>query len=244
VFAEHGFSVVLSARRADRLNALAKELRQSHGVDTMAIAADLSDVTAPQQIFDATEERGIAIDALCNNAGIGSRGKFGEVAWSDHAAFIQVMVTAVAHLTHLYEPGMRARGYGRIVNVASLAALMPGTPGRTLYGAAKSFVVRFSEALAAEHHDSGVHVTAVCPGFTYSEFHDVAGTREEVSQLPSVMWMDADTVARQAYDAVMAGDVLLVNGAPNKLLSTAARMLPQKWAWRLFAGQARKMKRG
>ena len=239
VFAAEGFDVVLTARRQARLEAVAGELERDFGVKTCVISADLADPAAPAEIFAETERRKIDVAALVNNAGLGSRGYYREVSWADHAAFLQVLVTAVAHLTHLNEPGMTERRYGRIVNVASMAGLIPGSPGRTLYGAAKAFVVRFSEALAAEHAGDNVYVTAVCPGFTHSEFHDVAGTREQVSKLPDFMWMDADVVAEQAYEAVMAGVPLLVNGTPNKALAAVARLLPANVAWRLVARQAK-----
>jgi short-subunit dehydrogenase len=121
---------------------------------------------------------------------------------------------------------MVARGYGRVVNVASLAALVPGAAGHTLYAACKSFLVRFSESLAHEVRGAGVHVTAICPGFTYSEFHDRTGTRDLVSRLPRWMWMDADTVARQGYDAVMAGTLVYVNGRVNRTIAAIVKYLP------------------
>ena len=118
---------------------------------------------------------------------------------------LNVMVMAVSELTYRLLPGMIERRYGRIVNVASLAGLVPAPAGHTLYAATKAFAIKFSEALAHEGRPHGVHVTAVCPGFTLSEFHDVTGTRAQVSKLPSWMWMDAPTVARQGFDAVMDG---------------------------------------
>ncbi len=227
VLAKQGFDVVLTARREERLTTLASELQRDHGVRAEVLVADLADVGAPQAIFDELEDRQIEIDVLVNNAGFGSKASFGDSPWLHHAEFIQVLVTSLVHLTHLFEPGMVRRGYGRILNVASIAGLMPGTPRRTLYGAAKAFVIKFSEALAGEHLDDGVHVTAVCPGFTYSEFHDVVGNRDKVGQLPAWLWMDADTVAEQGYAAVMRGKPVWVNGLPNQAITTLMRLTPQ-----------------
>jgi hypothetical protein len=241
VFAEHGFSVVLTARRQERLRALAAELERDHRVETAVIPADLADPAAPERIFARTTDLGIHVAALVNNAGFGARGFFHDLGWTDHAALLQVMITAVVHLTHLYQPAMTRRGFGRILNVASVAGLMPGMPGRTLYGASKAFVVKFSEALAEEHRGDGVHVTAVCPGFTYSEFHDVVGNRAQVSRLPSLMWMDADTVARQAYHAVEVNRPVLVNGGVNAAITTLARLLPPVAARRILARQSRNL---
>jgi short-subunit dehydrogenase len=238
VFAEHGFSLVLSARREDRLRELARELEDRHGVGTLVVPDDLADPLAPQRIYQACETKGVTVDALVNNAGYGARNSFSDAPWRDHAAFLQVLVTSVVHLTHLFQPGMVERGWGRILNVASIAGLLPGAPRRTLYGPAKAFVVKFSEALALEHNGDGVHVTAVCPGFTYSEFHDVVGNREQVSRLPKFLWMDADTVARQGYAAVMRGDPVYVNGAVNRAVSALSRLMPQRAARVLIRRQS------
>ena len=119
--------------------------------------------------------------------------------WQTHADFIQVLMVAPTHLCHLLLPGMRERGYGRIVNVASLAGLIPGTPGHTLYAAAKSYLIKFSQSLALENRDAGVNVCALCPGFTYSEFHDVTGARESVEDA------GVDVVARRRRGAGRTG---------------------------------------
>jgi uncharacterized protein len=243
VFAANGFDLVITARRADRLNALAEELRSTHGCGVHVIAADLADPAAPARIFDELAESGVVIDALVNNAGYGLPGRFLHVSWNDHRDFIQVMVTAVADLCYRFAPGMAERRRGWIINVASTAGLVPGSAGHTLYGAVKSLVVRFSESLAHELGPRGVNVTALCPGFTYSEFHDVNGMRGQVSQLPKWMWMDADTVARQAYGAVMRGDIVYVNGAVNKMMIALARYTPEWLVNRFLRRFSKKFRR-
>jgi hypothetical protein len=140
---------------------------------------------------------------------------------------LQVMVNGLAELTHRLLPGMIERQYGRIINVASLAGLVPAPAGHTLYAASKALVIKFSEALSHEVIRHGVHVTALCPGFTVTEFHDVLGTREQMRSLPSWMWMDAPTVARQGFDAVMAGTPIYVNGRVNRTIALLVRYLPQ-----------------
>src|SRR5690606_20127117 len=114
----------------------------------------------------------------------------------------QVMQTGVAELCHRFLPAMEAAGYGRILNIASLAGLVPASAGHTLYGPNKAWLIRFSETLALECRERGVHVTAICPGFTWSEFHDVNGMRGNVSKLPGYLWQDAESVARIGVDAV------------------------------------------
>ena len=195
VFAANGFDLVLTARRADRLESLARDLRAAHHCAVHVIAADLADPAAPARIFQDVTAAGLSIDALVNNAGYGLPGRFLESSWEQHRDFVQVMVNAVADLCHKFAPGMVDRKRGWIINVGSLAGLVPGSAGHTLYGASKSLVIRFSQSLALELLPHGVHVTALCPGFTYSEFHDVNGMRGQVGQLPGWMWMDADTVA-------------------------------------------------
>jgi uncharacterized protein len=233
-FAEHlasdGFDLVLTARRQQRLEDLAQAIERKHGVRAQVISADLADPAAPEQIAQALRARDLSIDVLINNAGFGIRTAFLETSWTQHAQLIQVEVTAVAHLTHLCLPGMLERGYGRIVHVASLAGLLPGAPTSTLYAAAKSFLVKFSESLTAELKDTGVYVCAVCPGFTLSEFHDVMGTRPIVSKLPAAMWSSAEQVAREGIDAVMRGDVVYVPGPLNRALAVIAQHLPPRAA--------------
>ncbi len=242
-FAAHGFDLVLTARRADRLEALARELAAAHGCSAHVIVADLADPEAPARLFDEVSRAGLTIDALVNNAGYGLPGGFLSSDWAAHRAFIQVMVASVTELCHLFAPGMVARRRGFIVNVASVAGLLPGTAGHTLYGAAKALVIRFSESLALELQPAGVHVTALCPGFTYTEFHDVNNMRGQVSRLPRWMWMNADTVARQAYDAVMRGDIVCVNGRVNRAIVALARYTPQWIVSRVALRAAKKFRR-
>ena len=227
VFAAAGFDVVLVARREDRLKALAERLRTAHGVSADVIVADLGDPQAPNHILSELSSRGLQVDALVNNAGYGVTGTYLRSPWGTHDAMLRVMVTSVAEMTYRLLPGMLERGYGRIVNVASLAGLVPSPGGHTLYAATKAFVIKFSEALGHEVRAKGVHVTALCPGFTYSEFHDVTGTRQQMKQVPSWMWMDATTVARQGYDAVMQGLPIYINGRINRAIAVLVRVTPQ-----------------
>ena len=228
VFAERGFDLVLTARRRDRLEALAAELRDRHGCTVQVIAADLADPAAPSRIASEVASAGLQVDALVNNAGYGLPGSFLSIPWERHRDFLQVMVTSVAELCRAFAPGMVERRRGWIVNVGSVAGLVPAVAGHTLYGASKALVIRFSESLAHELEPHGVHVTALCPGFTYSEFHDVNGMRPQVSRLPSFLWLDADTVAREGYEAVVRGRAVHVNGRVYRAIVLAARLAP---AW-------------
>jgi uncharacterized protein len=227
VFAAEGFDLVITARREDRLRTLGASLAARYGSRVHVEAADLSRADAPAQLCGRLAANGLVIDALVNNAGYGIPGAFLASDWPRHVALVQVMVCAVAELTHRLLPGMVERRYGRVINVASLAALVPAPAGHTLYAACKAFMVKFSEALASEVRPAGVHVTALCPGFTLSEFHDVTGTRETVRHLPSWFWMDAPTVARQGFEAVMSGRPVYVPGRVNQTIALLARCLPE-----------------
>jgi short-subunit dehydrogenase len=226
VLAEAGYGLVLTARRADRLEAVAAGLRTRYGVPVDIIVADLADPAAPAALVEAIGARGLTVDVLVNNAGYGVPGRYAATAWTRQRDFVQVLVTAVAELTHRLLPGMIERRFGRVLNIASLAALVPAAPGHTLYAASKAFLVKFSEALAGECRADGVHVTAVCPGFTYSEFHDVTGTRAQVSAMPRWMWSDARDVAREGYAAAMAGRPVVVTGRVNRAIAFGVKHLP------------------
>jgi len=228
VFAADGWNLVLTARREDRLRILAGRLTTEYGVTVAVITADLAEPDAPARIVAELRAQALRVDALVNNAGYGVPGAYLRSPWSRHDAMLRVMVTSVAELTHLLLPDMLERGYGRIINVASLAGLVPSPGGHTLYAATKAFLIKFSEALGHEVRRNGVNVTALCPGFTYSEFHDVTGTREQMKTLPSWLWLDAATVARQGYDAVMAGEPMYINGRVNRTIAALVKFAPQR----------------
>jgi short-subunit dehydrogenase len=226
VFAANNFDLIVTARREDRLQSLALSIEQRYGRTVHVIPADLAEPTAPAELCAAISARGLAVDALVNNAGFGVPGLYRTSAWDQQRDLLQVLVVAVAELTHRVLPGMVDRKYGRIINVASLAGLIPAPAGHALYPAAKAFVVRFSEAVSEEVRRDGVHVTALCPGFTFSEFHDVVGTRHLVAKLPRFMWMDAATVAADGYRAVMHGQTVVVTGRVNHLIALLGRHFP------------------
>jgi len=237
--AEKGADLILTARRGERLKRLAAKLEEKFGIKAIAIEADLSDPAAPQKIADELAARGAEVDILINNAGFGLPGAYEDADWEAHRDFIELMLTAPAQLVRLFLPGMQARGYGRIINVASLAGLVPAGAGHTMYGAIKAFLVSFSQALAAENEMRDVKVSALCPGFTYSEFHDVNETRGVVSRLPKYMFMEARPVVVGALEAVEARRVIYVPGLWNKFVACLMRLLPRPWAAALVKRQAR-----
>jgi short-subunit dehydrogenase len=238
IYASHGYDVALTARRSDRLERLADELGLRYGVETLTVTADLAEAEAPQAILDHLAAHGRNVDALVNNAGYGLGGTFASTSWAEQEAFLRVMLHAPSELAHKVLPGMVERRFGRILNVASLAGLIPGSGGHTLYGAVKSYLVKFSQSLHLENLANGVHVTALCPGFTWSEFHDVNGTREQIGRAtPEWLWLGADEVAATGYEAVEANRAICVPGAPNKAIAALAKLAPDDWALALMASQ-------
>ncbi len=230
VLAEQGANLIITARRAERLQTLAGELQAAHGCAVLVLPRDLADPDTPQSIADAAADAGHPIDIVVNNAGYGIRDRFADACWEDHAAFLQVMVTSVQHMTRLVLPGMVERNYGRIINVASVAGLLPGTRGHTLYGASKAFLIKASESLYLELEGTGVNALAVCPGFTYSEFHRADWAEQAARRHPKFLWLTAEKVARDSIAAVEAGrSPMLVNGWFYKTLTGAIRIVPSPW---------------
>lgn len=244
VYAEHDWDLILTARREAALTALADEIAARHGVDVAVIPADLANPDAATGLIEAVGARGLTVDGLINNAGFSRTTGFLATDPTQHSAMIQVMLSAPVALSRLVLPGMVKRGFGRIINVASLAGQMPATGGDTLYGPIKSFLIKASQGLWLETRGTGVHVTALCPGYTLTEFHDVNGSRAQVSSAyPAWMWQTAEHVAQVAYAACEADRPRVTPGVMNNVLAALGKLLPDSLALRLVAGHARRLKR-
>lgn len=243
VYAANGWDVILTARRRAPLEALAEELA-GQGATTAVLPEDLAGPLAPRRLFDEIAGRGLRIDGLVNNAGFSRTSGFLQTDPEDQAAMIRVMLTAPVELARLFAPAMVERGFGRILNVASLAGEMPATAGDTLYGPIKSFLIKASQGLHLELRGTGVHVTALCPGYTLTEFHDVNGTRAEVADAyPRWMWQTAARVAEVGYRACEADRPKVTPGAMNNALAALGKHLPDRVALAMVGGHARRLKR-
>ena len=245
-YAALGWDIALTARREDRLIALASELEEKYGVHTISIAQDLARANSADKIISALSEQGRHVDALINNAGYGLPGTFFNTSWKSQAEFIRVLYTAPIELAHKVLPGMADRDYGRIINVASLSGYAAGSNGHTLYASVKSGLIKFSESLNAEcdaFEGADIHCTALCPGFTYSEFHDVNGTREQMDKMSKRMWMDAAPVVKAGIDAVNRGQPVVVPGLVNKSLATLTRIMPEPIGRAIMRRQSRTIRR-
>ncbi len=228
VLAERGAGLVLVARREDALTRLADELRRTTGVAVTVRPADLADTGAREALADAIA----GVDILVNNAGLGVYGPFADASWERLRPVLAVNVEALAHLTHLALPGMRRAGWGRILQVASIAAFQP-VPSYALYGATKALVTSFGVALNDELRGSGVTCTTLCPGTTESEFFGVAGQRMNRVQRGSVM--SSDAVARIGVDGMLRRRPIVVAGRANTLSAIGGRLIPQALGARIAA---------
>ncbi len=232
LLAAQGHNLVLTARRADRLEQLATELRARHGVTVQVLAADLADPKTPEWLVTQIAETGAAVDILINNAGYCGNHTFVGAPWETSAGELQLMVTAPTELAHRVAAGMAQRGYGRIVNLSSQSAFFP--PGASwLYTAIKTYVLQMSQTLDMELKPQGIHVTALCPGNTRTEFHTVMGAGAVAEKLPPFMWQDADTVAAAGWAAVEKGTPVCIPGTANKVFAYAMRSLPANVAYKV-----------
>ena len=243
-YAAEGWDLILTARREGPLVTLAEALSAAHGVVATVLPEDLSDPAAPERLITAVTARGLTVDGLVNNAGFSRVTGFLDTDLAAHRAMIQVMLTGPVELSRLLLPGMVERRFGRVLNVASLAGQMPATGGDTLYGPIKSFLIKASQGLYLETLGTGVHVKVLNPGYTLTEFHDVNGSRDQVSSAyPAWMWMDAARVARIGYDACEANRPSVTPGVMNNLMAGLARFLPDGLALRMVANHARRLDR-
>ncbi len=225
LFARDGYDVVLVARGAAKLEALAAQLRSRYGITATVLVQDLTDPAAAAALVAALDAAGIQVDTLVNNAGFATYGPFAEIGEDADLDLLKVNVLALTALTKRFLPGMLARRSGQILNVASTAAFQPG-PLMAAYYASKAYVLFLSEALAEEVRGSGVTVTALCPGPSATGFQARAAM-EESKLVSGRQIMDAVTVARVGYRAMQAGQAVVIPGWQNRLIALAPRFTPR-----------------
>jgi len=223
LLAADGSNLVLVARSAQPLEALAEELRGAHGVEVRVEVADLADPAAPGGLAEALAD--LQIDVLINNAGFGSTGAFWELPVEGEVGQVQVNIAALTALTRLFLPGMVARKHGRVLNIASTAAFQPG-PYMSTYYATKAYVLSFSEGLAHELKGTGVTVTAHCPGATATGFGAVAGN-DKNKLFTKMTPASAPEVAAHAYAAMKAGKAVSIHGLMNWFAAWSVRFSPR-----------------
>lgn len=238
-YATRGANVLLVARSADKLQALCAELSTQHKIDAQFVALDLGAPDAPQQLWAETQKRGLEVETLINNAGFGAFGDFTQIGLERQQAMIDLNIKSLVALTHLYAPGMRSRRTGTIINVASTAAFQ-GVPFMNVYAATKAFVLAFSEALWAENQPHGVHVMALCPGATETNFFEAA----QIGERPPFRAFQTPAQVIATSDAgLRAGKSHTVSGWPNRLMIFAERFAP-RWLIQNIAGRAMRQQYG
>lgn len=212
-----GTSLILVARRLDRLTELARELRTNHAVSVETLQADLASSEGIERVERRIAE-GATLDLLVNNAGFGGKGGFARGEAENHLTMVQVHVTAPVRLTRAAIPGMIARGRGAVINVASVAAFSPFSGA--MYSGTKAFLVMFSDNLQSELKGKGVAVQALCPGMTHTEFHEVADFDKTI--VPKPLWMTAEEVVRISLRRLGRGAVC-IPGWKNKVIAFLMR---------------------
>lgn len=222
--AKRGSDLVLVARRGDLLEKLAEELRGRYRITVEALPADLTDPEQRSAVESRLADPERPVELLVNNAGFGTNGLFARLPIEREQAEIELNVVAPVRLTHAALPGMVKRRHGGVLNVSSMAGFGPA-PLSATYAATKAYITSFSESLHLEMKSAGVHVTALCPGFTRTDFHATSGSPTD--DLPEYMWLDRDGVAQAGLDAVSAGRAVCVPGLPYKAAMPALKLAPR-----------------
>ena len=227
LFVQDGYHVVLVARRTEALQHAAQRLKKTSAAAVTVLSRDLSQPKAPEEIVAELKRQNLCVSVLVNNAGFGLHGPFTRTDLATELEMIQVHITALTHLTKLLLPGFMQRGCGKILNVASAAAFLPG-PLMAVYSATKAYVLLFSEALANELRGSGVSVTALCPGPTLTGFQERAGIG--LARLMRGNLMSAAAVAQIGYHGLMRNKTVVIPGWSTRLGALALRLLPRNTA--------------
>jgi short-subunit dehydrogenase len=222
LLASAGSNLVLTARRTDRLNQIASDLASAHKIKVETVAADLTKPNAATEIFNFTTAKNLEIELLINNAGFGAFGYAHEIPAEKMLEMIQVNCSAVVQLTRLYTPAMVSRGHGDVMILASLASFQP-VPFNSVYAATKAFDLIFAESIAEELRPKGVHVCALCPGSTNTEFQKVADQPDRVFRSAET----AEKVARVGLEATAAGKSYVISGFMNNVMKESQRLAPR-----------------
>lgn len=234
--AREAWDLVLVARRRDRLDELAAQLRAAHARRVEVLVADL---TAPEGLraVEARIAEEPTLELLVNNAGFGTSGPFAELDRDGEEQELRLNVVALLRLTHAALEGFRARGHGSVVNVSSLAGFQPA-PYNATYAASKAFVNSFTQAISEELRGTGIRVQLLCPGFTRTEFQDVAGVSK--GEIPDFAWMEPEAVVAASLGGLRRGELIVIPGAGNKVMGAMLRLVPSAAARRLGAALLRR----
>ena len=227
--AKRNYNLVLTARRENLLKSLAEELRLNFGVEVDYISCDLTDPKAPEVLYDFCKHKKYQIDLLVNNAGYAIPSSFDQTPMEEEEKFIRVLGISVIALCKLFIKDMLDRGKGRIMIISSVAAYAPPSSIQTLYGPIKTFMNRFSEGLNLNYNHRGITSTAVCPGYTITNFHSASGVQNEMDNVPGFMKKDAPRVAEEAVQATLKGNHVYVPTKTFKVIVLLLKIIPHSF---------------
>lgn len=231
--AAKGKNLILVARRLAPMEELAEKLTADYAVDVAVIGADLSNIDAPSDLFREVSRRNFVVDYLINNAGSAGPDLLRDRDWSAHREYIELMMTSVAGTCHHFIPPMQARGFGRVINVASVAGLL-SLKGDPSYGPTKAYLIALSKGLALTVRQQGVHVLALCPGFTHTDFHQGDELAAMKQKSPDFIWYDAKVVVREGLAAAESGKTVCVSGRLYRFLVPLLRTRLGSWCMTRF----------
>jgi short-subunit dehydrogenase len=224
--ANRGYNLVLTARREERLTSIAKEISEKIKVKVDYISCDLSDIDAPTEIFNFCNNKNYKVEILINNAGYGIKTPFHLTPMQDEEDFIRVLGTSVIALTKIFLPSMIESQNGKIMIVSSVASFSPPSSIQALYGPIKTFMNRFSDSININYNHQGISSTALCPGFTVTEFHTASGVQDEMDRVPSFLKFSAERVAKDGVEAMFAGKPIYVPTMTYKILVFMLKNFP------------------
>jgi len=226
--ASKGKDLILVARRTEPMEVLARDLADEFNVEVDVIQADLSDTEATATLFAEVNRRGLVVDYLINNAGAVGPDLLDDRDWPAQQKYIELMMTSVAGMCHHFIPPMRERGFGRVLNVASVAGHV-SLAGDTSYGPTKAYVIALSKGLAVTLRGYGVHVLALCPGFTHTDFHLSDELAQMKNNTPAYIWYDADVVIREGLAALEKGKSVHISGRLYRYLTPLLKSRLGAW---------------
>ena len=225
--AAKGNNILLTARREKKLIDLKSEITSNFNVNCDYITADLSEIDSPKKIYEYCEEKGYFINVLVNNAGYALPDHFHKTPMEDEENFLRVLSTAVISLTKIFLPNMIKERNGNIMIVSSVAAYAPPSKIQSLYGPVKTFMNRFSEAINLSYNDKGVFSTALCPGYTVTNFHTASGVQDEMDSVPKFLKKSALRVAKEGVDGMIKKKKVVVPTKTWKIIVFLLRIVPK-----------------
>ena len=229
--AKRGVNIILTSRSENKLKRISEEINSKYQVKTAYYPCDLADDKGPQKIYDYCESKNFKVEILVNNAGYALPNSFEENSVEDEEKCIRVLGTSVISLTKLFLRKMLKNGGGKIMIVSSVAAFAPPAAIQVLYGPVKTFMNRFNDALNINYNKKGVTSTALCPGYTVTNFHTASGVQDEMDRVPSFMKKNASRVAKEAIKATLRGEKTCVPTFTYKLIVFLIKVLPKSLFW-------------